>query len=714
MKEEARFLVLSDLHLAGVLKRDDIKGSGITGISNPSKVDATTDLLDGISRHLRNNKIDLDAVIFAGDAQDKGSAGSHQAALDAIISAFGLLGIDESKIISTPGNHDVLKGSAPGSIERYEAFASVWRDRGCVVPWLDGVDEDVPKTTDRYRLVSQDGLWAIYTVNTSNWSQVRANVPDNLKTVWSDLPKAYAGGNGILEEQVRSALEKLLDYDIAQVSDTQMKVFRRTVAETPKPENKRQVRLAVMHHHLRAPSLRLEVKPYEALINLEHVRTLLQESDVGAVVHGHKHEHAFRYEYVETEDPEQPHRMAVLSAGTFQDGKEEDAALLVTLKGLPHLPEISVERIALPRSGLDLTLKPAETLAVSQHKKSIHAPIVIEGNDLDELYARAARQTRAHQGEILVVHYNPPEDGGANLRLPAGYPRPNNVTEEEIQTWLDDLVTWWQLARSRRDNEFPYPHGARLRLFGGKLNQINRIVSILKKEASSRAFAVLVDPLRDFSQTGENEAFPSFTLMQVRRRPIAFGEFAIDVLGFYRAQEFSQWWPVNVAELRILQSEIAIDLNAKPGMITTITTDARFKPQGPGQVSVPVFDRWLDQSPEKLFMLALALIGDHRNKPGQTLLLKEWVRSLEDIQAAATESNIDGILIPADGLDMLLTYLEMIDTSDEHAPLIRAIRNLQLVNKSFVSSDKRKTERSRWSEAIERLIPEIIALSPNE
>ncbi|KQY63388.1 hypothetical protein ASD52_14465 [Ensifer sp. Root142] len=98
--------------------------------------------------------------------------------------------------------------------------------------------------------------------------------------------------------------------------------------------------------------------------------------------------------------------------------------------------------------------------------------------------------------------------------------------------------------------------------------------------------------------------------------------------------------------------------------------------------------------------------------PGQALLLKEWVRSLEDSQS--TESNIDGVLIPADGLDMLITYLEMIDTTEEHASLIQAIRNLLLVNKNFVSSEKKKFERQRWSEAIQRMIPEIVDLSPRE
>lgn len=169
MQTEARFLVLSDLHLAGALKRDDIKTSGIPGLQHPSRAAAAEELLAAIADHLRETAGTLDAVIFAGDAQDKGSEGSHEAAFALISKYFEPFGISSDKIVATPGNHDVLKGSPPGSSERYAAFSSTWRTNLCVVPWLDGVDKEASVDTSRHRLVAPDASWVIYPVNTSNW-----------------------------------------------------------------------------------------------------------------------------------------------------------------------------------------------------------------------------------------------------------------------------------------------------------------------------------------------------------------------------------------------------------------------------------------------------------------------------------------------------------------------------------------------------------------
>lgn len=712
MQTEAKFLVLTDLHLAGILRRDDLKTSSIPGLQHPSRVAAADELLAGIADHFRNTGTILDAVIFAGDAQDKGSMGSHEAALDLILRYFEPFGITNGKIVATPGNHDVLKGSSPGSADRYAAFSAVWRDNKCVVPWLDGVDQEASVDTSTHRLVAPDASWAVYPINTSNWSQVRAAVPDALKNVWEALPAAVAKSNTALAAEIRAALGKLLDYDMAHVSDAQLRVLRKTVNETPRPEFFPQVKLAVLHHHLRSPSLRIEVKPFEAITNLEQVRTFLMESGIMGVIHGHKHEHAFRYEYVDTGDPEAPHRVAVLTAGTFDTAKEADAACLVTLKGLPYSPEISVERIGLPRGGLNLTISDPMALTLGDHNRVSGAPILLQGSNFDGLYARATKSAAENPGETIIVHFDPPGSDTGLLKLPVTYPRPESLSDDEMQTWLDDLVAWWQLERSRRDNDFPYPHGSRLRLFGGKLNQIDRVTTLLKKEASSRAFAVLVDPLRDFTPTGENEAFPSFTLMQVRKRESARDQFAVDVTGFYRAQEFSQWWPVNVAELRMLQREIAEELRASIGRITTITTDARFKPQGPGQVAVPIFDRWLDQSPEKLFMLALTLVGDKRDATRQGLLLRDWLRSLDDIERAATASNIDGLLIPAEGMRMLTTYLEMMSPDSTHSMLLQSMRNLLAANREYLQSKRRRLDQQSWANEVRRLVPEIKRLSP--
>ena len=91
--------------------------------------------------------------------------------------------------------------------------------------------------------------------------------------------------------------------------------------------------------------------------------------------------------------------------------------------------------------------------------------------------------------------------------------------------------------------------------------------------------------------------------MEFRRRDAGDGYVSVDAIAFYRAQEFARWWPINIAELRMLQREIGSALKFKPGKITTIAADARTSGRSPTQVAMPMIDRWLDQAPERLHSL---------------------------------------------------------------------------------------------------------------
>jgi hypothetical protein len=95
----------------------------------------------------------------------------------------------------------------------------------------------------------------------------------------------------------------------------------------------------------------------------------------------------------------------------------------------------------------------------------------------------------------------------------------------------------------------PFIHGSRLRRYGGKINQVDRVIKLLKTKASTRALAVLIDPFRDFTADGVDEEFASFCLVQFKRRELGGAQRAVDVIAFYRAQEFARWWPINIAEI---------------------------------------------------------------------------------------------------------------------------------------------------------------------
>ena len=75
---------------------------------------------------------------------------------------------------------------------------------------------------------------------------------------------------------------------------------------------------------------------------------------------------------------------------------------------------------------------------------------------------------------------------GKTLPLPSAYAVPDDLQGDERQAWLRELVEWWQLDRSQLEPRIPYLHGARLRRYGGKIDQIARIIALLRTKPSTR------------------------------------------------------------------------------------------------------------------------------------------------------------------------------------------------------------------------------------
>lgn len=722
MPDRATFLHITDAHVAasGVeFDRDDHK-VGVPGIRAGTREDALDLLFRRLAERLTKEDRTLDGVIFSGDAQSKGAAGGHELVFKMIADH---LGISAGRIVSVPGNHDVPRGAGPGSAKRYEDFVRVWRDPGCVVPWLDGLDDrPAIASPERHRLVAVDRSWAVFPINTSNWSHVTSVLPEPLRTYWDRIADTLVPNDTFVASQLRSQLQALARYDMARVSEDQLEALRTVVASTPQPDRGRQLRIAVMHHHLRSPSLREELKPFADMSNLEQVRAFLRGSGIGVVLHGHKHEHAAYFDHIYAGDTDDMHRLLVISGSTFEVGRETDAVRLITLAGLPHTPEVEIEAIPLPRAGAEdfrpprtvrrlwtTSVRPAETVLVSPG-----APTTVEGSDLDEVYARALAiaQTNARRG-TLIVHLDLPDDDGSKLPLPNDYAVPDDLQGDERQTWLRELVEWWQLDRSQLEPRIPYLHGARLRRYGGKINQIERIISLLRAKPSTRAVAILVDPFRDFAPNGANEEFASFCLVEFRRRDAEAGRIVVDAIAFYRAQEFERWWPINIAELRFLQREICEELGFRPGRITTIAADARTISRSPTQVSMPIVDRWLDQAPERLHLLADALVHKAAQGGAQANAVREWRRSLAELRTATKGFNPDGIPVAIGGLVMLASYIKATaPVGDQELPVLaRHLSDLAQVNETFERSTLSRASFSRWSSVAQNLVTALERLT---
>lgn len=712
MSNSATFLHVTDTHLAmdgTAFVRDEHKVD-VPAIEHETRESALDLTLGRLAERMAKDSRRLDGVLFSGDAQDRGRPGGHQILFDLLTKHLGGLGVVPSNIVAVPGNHDVPRASAPNSAKRYEAFTEVWRKSGCVTPWLDGIDAAATEG-GQHSLVSADRLWAIFPFNTCNWSHVTLTLSEPLASVWDTLPALAAKGDVDKEAKLRDQLEGLARYDMARVSSRQLEILRSLIEGTPQPASGRQLRIVLQHHHVRAPSLREEIKPFADFSNLEQLRSFLRQRGISVLVHGHKHEHAAQFEHIYDQDGGGEHRTLVISGATFWPGHESDAARLITISGMPNSPSVKIERIAVPRGGVDPKHPQAIIRRIWSGDAVEGAPTVIQGSNIDEVYERArdAAATDA-SGGTLIVHLDLPANESHEVSLPVNYPLPETMAEDERRRWLKDLVTWWQLPRSGLDHRITFVHGSRLRRYGGKINQVERVISLLKKKASTRALAVLVDPFRDFTADGQNEEFASFCLVEFKRRDIDASRRAIDAIAFYRAQEFARWWPINVAEIRHLQLEICSALGFVPGRITTIAADARTHSRSPTQVAMPIIDRWLDQAPEQLHLLANALVNRSVTGAAQRDAVRGWDQTLSDLQAAATDYNPDGLPLAIDGLTMLSTYLEAVDDARLKS-FVSVLQRLARANTKFDRGMQTKSDFDHWAPDVLEAVTELRMLT---
>lgn len=700
MPNTALFLHITDAHLTSAgteLPRDDHKVR-VAGIQQDTREAALRLMLQRLSERLAREDRRLSGVLFSGDAQHQGRPGGHQLLLDMLLENLAAVGVTRTNIVAVPGNHDVARGSQPSSLQRYADFVNAWRKAGCVTPWLDGVDESF-SDGGGHRLVAQDGSWAVFPINTSNWSQVYATLPEPLASVWEKIPETMAGGDREKEARLRDQLNDLARYDMARVSSQQLEILRGLIETSPRPAGGVPLRIAVLHHHLRAPSLREEVKPFADVSNLEQLRAFLRDRRIAIALHGHKHEQAVQFDHLYDQDGESPHRTLVISGSTFEPGNEADSLRLITIAGLPNSPAVTIEPLSLPRGGVDAKEHPPIIRRLWSASTLPGSPTVIQGTDLDEVYERACEAASAEAANgILVVHLDMPVSAGADLPLPSTYPLPEPMEGADRRQWLSELVGWWQLERSGLEHRMPFVHGSRLRRYGGKINQIDRVIKLLREKPSTRALAVLVDPFRDFTEDGKNEEFASFCLVEFKRRDLNSSQRFIDAIAFYRAQEFARWWPINVAELRLLQQEICAALGFLPGRITTIAGDARTHSRSPTQVAMPIIDRWLDQAPERLYLLGNALAHRSVREGRQREAVRGWFRTLIDLEAATKEYNADGLPIAIEGLKHLGAYLDVIDEEGKQdlASFVRVLLRLARINEGYEKSDRTRDDFGRW------------------
>ena len=709
MEDTLRFLHITDTHLkptGSEFKRDDRKVDA--KLEGQSREKAVEDTLARLAEGLKDAGQRLDGVIFCGDALSAGEPGGDALLLALLLKYLGPHGIDASRIVAVPGNHDVPMGTLPGSAARYADFIKVWRDGGCITPWLDSID--VGKSDlSKHALIGPNGEWIVLAINSCNWSHTDV-VPKGLAAIWDSIPGEMAKGNPDLEKELRKELGKLARYDMARVSPEQMEAMRTMLRSASGATSGRQLRMMALHHHLRVPSHREEVKPFADMINLEQVRTFIAQQNIQVLLHGHKHEGRLHFDFIEKANKSVPHRVLMVSGATFDSTSYQDAMRVVEIKGLPWAPALRTEAHPVPRGGLDeaATTSPFTRLW-SPIDTSLSAPVVIQGSNFDEVYARIQALPEEELKERPLVVQLELSEFSAVRRLPDTYPTHLETIDAKTE-WLDQLVKWWQLPQSQLRDRIPYIHGTRLQRYGSNIDQVKRVRELLRAGQTSRAIAVLIDPAVDFKEGEGRPEFASFCLVQFLRRQAGRDSF-VDCVAYYRAQEMVKWWPINVAELHWLLMEIAPPIGAKAGRITTITSVPRVIARAPTHVAMPSVDRWLDQAPEKFFVLASALLRGEASTDSERKALDEWVATFKELAVAAVDIAPDGgPVVAIDGPRHLARYLKS-GTGPNAAACSSLAKTLEEIARMGSESPRAADveRRKPWGERLKELLLEVVA-----
>jgi len=466
------------------------------------------------------------------------------------------------------------------------------------------------------------------------------------------------------------------------------------------------LRIAVLHHHLLPVGDREEFKAGADITNLGALRQVLLEHGFHIAVHGHKHHAAAHFDHIYPTSGEgsleSPHRLLTISGGSFgPTSTEPDTPVrLISVTDIPHAPICQIRNYKITAAGRKIKSNELPPIQLWEGDQTSMGPISIYGDSVDDVYARSIQSISKYPDRPIVCTVK--FESADTCAFPIAYPY--NGTHDERNEWFTETVTWWQQTTSRMDGRIPYIHGSRLKRFGGNIDQIERIIALLKsKEPTSKTIALVVDPGRDF---GPKISFASFCLVQFCLRP----NLELDCIGYYRAQEFNHWWPVNVAELRSLQAEVLAETQLKPGKITTITPYPRLSDdiRQPTKVAVPLIDQWVDSHPVRIAQIALYLADTSSASNGDGV--KYWRRCLNDLAHATTGFHQDGNPVAIEGLHLLEQWLT---AACGPAQTIEALKELRQNNEGFNAPQTNakfegwKARNAQWLKKLQATLPTI-------
>jgi 3',5'-cyclic AMP phosphodiesterase CpdA len=640
-------LHLSDLHLGNAPPEDAVGDYKVEAVADKDRVTRLRVLrhtLKALSGWLADNGEKLDGIIITGDVTTRGRPQGFTE-LPGLLSELGPALPEPTQIVVVPGNHDVAWGTPAGSTERYSAFIDGIRQAGYVTPLLDGIDYDGDRSHTRNCPILSGDDFVVAAINSADMCGIVEPFPADI-----DAELEHLGNNGLISEGLRHEIQRVRMYDMPRISQRQMAALAELLDLVPPGR----VRIAALHHQLAPVREEEEVKPFESIVNVGAFSAFLGDVDIDVIAHGHKHTDHVQTVGLISATGEQ--RIAVMAScgtigGTVGTG-EEIAKLIRIDSALPTLRRVKI--LTVPAVGAGRKLRKISSVYDQQSwRPSGTTPIrVISGVTATEVHEQLLDAARGINGKPMRDVICVVDDGATALEPPASYPWPENSTIK-LREWFDDIVSWWQDPKLADGK--PFTHGQRLHHWqmDRTRDQIEAIIKILSLDATtSRGVAVLVNPGIDDIADRTNE-FPSFSLLQLWIK-----DGALNCTAFFRKQEMTYWWAVNVAEIARIQAHVLAALHPSQeqltvGAIRTYASEAVFSNRLP-KVNVPRLDRQYWQDPDSLRMLAVA-VADHT--PDRDSDIKTLISLMDDWAPQAEVPPVDGAPVPTRGLTAVASML---------------------------------------------------------
>jgi Icc-related predicted phosphoesterase len=631
-------LHLSDLHLGKdqPWERTTHDKSKFVPRDENSRLAVMRTSLGAVKSHLQSEDLELDALVISGDVTTAHDAAGFEHFTD-LLDELKLASPDRTIVV--PGNHDVDRESDPGTAEKYGLFLEHTRARGLLTPFCDGVD--TLEASEAAPILDLDDC-LIVSLNSANWCGVGVET----------------GGT---EHR----------YDAARVSESQLEYLTDQIRDH---DSDGRIRLGVLHHHLLPVTEEEETKPFESFTNLERLRSWIGRHQFHAVLHGHKHSSALTWDHVyDLGDHTVPAtRVLVVSAPTPTSWGAPVCRIVrigeaTGRKLVQHAPRLILDTVTAERHERRISPHSA-SLDLHEPPSGSPALVAIEAETADAAYERLVSELERRPGRLLNVTC-------VVRRAESAGKLPTNFAGEptDPERWFEDAITWWQSATPSlvASGDAAFNHGERL-YAGSGTGELDAAAKLL---GSTKAMVFLTT-----NQELRTRPAPAFVAIQLVVETDEQGD-RLDCIGYFRKQDLTLWWPVNVAELRLIQQrvlDLGTDGPVRPGHLVTVAAVAIHDHVMP-RLSGTTVDRAVDLRPDLLMRMAYeAAHGprDPANTEQRDEIHSRWSQTFSDI-GKLTDGDIEAF--PSLGIARLLEHLRVFRDVGDRDNVDLLIKRLEAV-----------------------------------